>query len=90
MSNRGANSRNRRIGRPRFRENQDGRRNQIGFRTTAEIRSRLLTACSENGRSLAQEVEFRVLQSFWLEDLLKARLISIRVPARSHPAKETT
>jgi hypothetical protein len=60
------------IGRPPLREPEDSERFQIGVRVTPEMKRRL----AANGRSISQEAEMRIQQSFWLEDLLKARLLS--------------
>ena len=41
-----------------------GKRHPLNMRTTKEIRARLEKAATANGRSLAQEVEVRLAQSF--------------------------
>jgi hypothetical protein len=73
------------IGRPRIRMPADNERMHLGIRVTPEMKRRLLETSEANGRSLSQETELRIQQSFWLEDLLRARLISARIPA-SKPA----
>lgn len=40
------------------------KRHPLSFRTTTKLRSRMLVACEESGRSLAQEIEYRLEQSF--------------------------
>jgi hypothetical protein len=42
---------------------EEGKRYPLNMRTTKEVREKLEAAASESGRSLAQEVEFRVQQS---------------------------
>jgi hypothetical protein len=54
---------------------------QLGVRVTPEMFERIKAECAANGRSQSQEVEMRLEHSFWLDDMLKARLISVRVPA---------
>jgi hypothetical protein len=60
----------------------------LGLRVTPTIKQRLDAAAKSNGRSQAQEAEFRLEQTFLIEDMLKARLISMRVPAGSHPGED--
>ena len=69
-------------GRPR-REPKPGERVKLGLRVTAEVKRKLDEMATYNGRSQSQEAEFRLERSFWLDDMLKARLISARVPAAS-------
>lgn len=54
----------------RPRKGRAGKLYPLNMRTTAEIRSRLLDAAHASGRSLAQEVEYRVELSFRHEDEL--------------------
>ena len=42
---------------------EEGKRYPLNMRTTKEVREKLEAAASESGRSLTQEVEFRVQQS---------------------------
>src|SRR4051794_37885308 len=42
----------------------------IGFRTTREVREKLEKAARESGRSLSQEIEIRLAQSFESESLI--------------------
>lgn len=42
----------------------EGRRVPLGMRTTLEMRARVERAAADSGRSLSQEVEFRLMQSF--------------------------
>ena len=53
----------------------------VSFRMTEAIRERLVESAQHRGVSLNAEISHRIHQSFFLEDLLKARLISMRVPA---------
>lgn len=46
----------------------EGKRLPVSFRTTRELRDRLDKACDVSGRSLAQEVEHRMDQSFLVDD----------------------
>jgi hypothetical protein len=48
-----------------------GRRHPISFRTTEELREGLEHAASTAGRSLTQEIEYRLEQSLREEDLLR-------------------
>ena len=61
------------IGRPRKKPG-DGQRNHLGLRVTAELKLRLEKEAVRIGRSLSQEVEFRLERSF-LDD--EARLAEI-------------
>lgn len=65
-----------RIGRPPVKP-KDGARNPLGLRVTAAIRRRLDDECEANGRTLSQEAEHRIERSFWLDDLVKARLLKL-------------
>src|SRR4051794_3753717 len=44
-----------------------GKRYALGFRTTKELRDSLQQAADSSGRSLAQEIEFRLEQTFAAE-----------------------
>ena len=46
-----------------------GKRYQYNFRTTKELREKLDEAAWQSGRSLSQEVEFRLERSFWEEEV---------------------
>ena len=54
---------------------------QTMLRMTEALRARIEEAADRNGNSLNAEMNRRIEQSFFLEDLLKARLISMRAPA---------
>lgn len=45
-------------------------------------------AARESGRSMNSEIIWRLELSFWLDDMLKARLISCRVPAEARGGVE--
>lgn len=68
------------IGRPR-KGFEPGERVALSLRLTPELKQRLDETVDRNGRSQSQECEMRLAQSFLLEDMLKARLISMRVTA---------
>ncbi len=53
----------RKRGRPRL-PRGEGKRHPLNMRTTKDVRDRLEAVATESGRSLAQEVEFRVQKSF--------------------------
>jgi hypothetical protein len=53
----------------------------LSLRLAPEVKLRLDAECKANGRSQSQEAEYRLARSFWLDDLIKTRLISIRGPA---------
>jgi predicted HicB family RNase H-like nuclease len=69
-------------GRPR-KGQEPGERAPLGLRVTPPLKERLVRAAEESGRSLSQEVELMLEKAFLIEDLLRARLISARVPAVS-------
>lgn len=77
----------RRIGRPR-RDHPPGARVSLGLRVTTETKKRLDEAAEKSGRSQSQEAELRIEQSFLLEDMLRTRLISMRVPAGKTGGRE--
>lgn len=58
---------------PRTLKGGDGKRHPLNMRTTQEMRAKLEAAAAKSGRSLAQEVEYRLDQSF-LEDAIIARV----------------
>jgi len=62
---------------------EPGPRVPLSLRVTPEAKRRLDAAATLSGRSQSQEAEIRIEQTFWLEELIKARLIKIRVPAGS-------
>jgi len=45
-----------------------GKRYAFGMRTTKELRDKIRLAAYLSGRSLTQEVEFRLEKSFWEEE----------------------
>ena len=53
------------------RDENGGKRYPLNMRTTKATRDRLEKAAAESGRSMAQEVEFRLECSFWEEGLVK-------------------
>lgn len=57
-----------RVGRPSKPEAE--KRQQIGVRTSPQLKGRLEAAAKEMGRSVAQEAEYRLDESFALEELL--------------------
>ena len=46
----------------------ESKRSPLNMRTTKETRSKLEEAAEKSGRSLAQEVEYRLERSFWMEE----------------------
>jgi len=60
-------------GRPR-KEPERGERVQLSFRVTPELKSRLDAAATKCGRSQSQEAELRLEKSFWLDDLIAAKI----------------
>ena len=64
------------IGRPIKLPVEDGRV-QIGTQVSPAVKRRLSEAAKRNHRTLSRETELRLEQSFLLEDLLKARLITM-------------
>lgn len=54
---------------PRTRRTNGAKRHPLNMRTTKELREALEHAASRSGRSLVQEVEFRLEQSFLAQDL---------------------
>lgn len=55
-------------GRPTLPENK-GKRFPLNMRTTKELREAMEAAAKFSGRSLAQEVEYRLERSLWIDDL---------------------
>ena len=76
------NGTHKRTGRPLKRKHMPGEKVHLGVLVTPETKRRLEDITAVNGRSLSGEAEMRLERSFWLDDLLKARLISARVPAK--------
>lgn len=58
-------------GRPRLSATV-AKRHSVGIRTTKEIKDLLQSAADSSGRSLAQEIELRLIRSFWADDSLDA------------------
>ena len=52
------------IGRPVF-PPERGKRVPLNMRTTRELREKIEKAAERSGRSLVQEVEYRIEKSFW-------------------------
>jgi predicted HicB family RNase H-like nuclease len=48
-----------------------GKRYPLNMRTTKELRDKIEEAASTSGRSLVQEVEFRLEESFWQQEIEK-------------------
>jgi hypothetical protein len=44
----------------------------LTFRTRGNLRARLGEAASLSGRSVSEEIEYRLERSFWHDDVLKA------------------
>lgn len=63
-----------------------GKRYSLGLKVTGDIKRRLDQEARSSGRTQSQEAEYRLERSFWLDDMLKARVISMRVPAASPPS----
>jgi len=61
----------RKIGRPRLPPGKK-REDPIGFRPTPDIRKNLKTAAKDNGRSVSQEIQSRLEESFRKTDILEA------------------
>lgn len=65
-----------RPGRP-ARELEPGERVPMSFRVRPELKNRMDAAAAESGRSVAQEIELRLEQSFLIERLIETRLIDV-------------
>lgn len=65
----------RKVGRPP-REPLPAERFAISIRITPELKRRIAAECAHNGRSQSAEIEHRIERSFWLDDMLKAKLLS--------------
>jgi hypothetical protein len=48
----------------------EGKRITHTMRVRAATREKLMAAAAESGRSMSEEIEYRVEKSFWEEDLL--------------------
>lgn len=57
-------------GRPRTREPKDGQRITISVRVTPRLKSLVEESAKQSGRSVSQEIEYRVERSFERQDLL--------------------
>jgi hypothetical protein len=57
------------------------KRYPLNMRTTKEIRERLEGAAAKSGRSLAQEVEYRLERSFAKEDEARTRELMEKIDA---------
>lgn len=60
-----------------------GKRHPLNMRTTEEIRHKLEAAATLSGRSLVQEVEFRIERSFRDDDVIE-RLARIEAGMKYH------
>lgn len=58
------------------------------LRISPMLHSRLKAACKASGRSQNSEIIHHIERSLWLDDMLKARLISVRVPAGKTEGRE--
>ena len=58
---------------------EPGERFQIGIRLSWKTKMRLDATAEENGRSQSHEVEMRLERSFWIEDMLKAGLMTLNI-----------
>ena len=47
-----------------------GERNSLGFRVTADLKKKLMQSAEASGRSVSQDAEFRLEQSFSVENVL--------------------
>lgn len=65
-----------------------GERVQLSFRITASLKRRLVIAGKISGRSQSQEAELRIEQSFWMDDLIRARLMRSFPAAPQAPKQE--
>jgi TraY domain len=63
-------------GRP-ARTPEPGERFPMSFRATPELKAKLVLACEVNGRSLAQEIEFRLEGSFREQELIERALATV-------------
>src|SRR5688572_17914572 len=61
-----------RTGRPRLGEGE-GKRHTLGLRVTEQRKRQLEEAARASGRSLSAELEIRLEQSFWTEEILGGR-----------------
>lgn len=50
----------------------EGKRHQVGFRTTRELKDRIEAEAKANGRSIAQEIEFRLEAGYEISAARKA------------------
>lgn len=55
----------------------EGKRYPLNMRTTKETRDKLAAAASESGRSLAQEVEFRINRSFVDDEMFSSHAVRL-------------
>jgi hypothetical protein len=62
------------LARPAAGRRKTGKLHPLNMRTTAEIRTRLVKAAADSGRSLAQEVEHRLERSFQNKETLEGAL----------------
>ena len=64
-----------RHGGPPKREYGPGERVALSLRMTPDLKRRLDAVAEAGGRSQSQEAEIRLEKSFWMDDLVGARLI---------------
>lgn len=67
----------RRVGRPR-RDHDEGERVGLSLRVTPEIKRALDVAAESHGRSLSQECELRLEQTFREESIVSQVLVALR------------
>lgn len=60
-------------------ENPSGKRVPLNMKTTSAIRARIEEAAAASGRSLTQEVEWRIERSFDFEDIRSAVEHSVQI-----------
>jgi hypothetical protein len=68
---------------------QEGKRHPLNMRTTAELRAKIEAAAAASGRSLVQEVEYRLERSF-LADEVRAAVAEAMRPAVGPPSAPGT
>jgi hypothetical protein len=65
-------------GRPR-KPDEEAKREQMSFRTTPVMRDKILASAEASGRSIAQELEFRIERSFRDDDVIQAVLSRLKI-----------
>jgi hypothetical protein len=62
-------------GRPRKHAIRTGKLTLLGVLVPAQLKARISAQSKTTGRSLSKEAELRLERSFWLDDMLKAKLL---------------